>query len=285
MAQDSEQREEYLQKKREVSQLRAQLTSVNLEKEKVYRELRSGGQQIHTLLENTNKLKLERDQLTTQVRLLKEEREKLNEAVKEKAQEKQEVLDRKKSLQKDSEHRESSGRLKAEIARLEMKIQTEVMPFDKEQQLTKHIKELKARLKQAEQLKEVWKEADAASAGFSDTRQKANDIHRQIQEIAQQSQEKHEQINKLYDQIKQLRQQEKPARQKYLELKGQQEQLKKNFDGLILRVNELAKLFHEEDEKSFRAKAREKSAEVQEKLKAGKKLRMEDILAFQAGKE
>ncbi len=285
MAQDPEQREEYLQKKKEVSELRAQLTSINIEKEKSYQELRSGGQQIRAIMGNINKLKQERDQLTTQVRSLKEEREKLNEAVKEKAHDKQEILVQKKDVLKDTERKENPGRLKAEIARLEMKIQTEVMPFTKEQQLTKHIKELKAKIKQAEQRGEAWKEVHTASADFSEARKKANDIHRQIQEIAQQSQEKHQQMNTFYGQLKQLRQQEKPAKQKYLELKSKLDEGKKKFDELVARVNELAKLFHDDNEKSFKAKAREKSAEVQEKLKSGKKLRMEDILAFQAGKE
>lgn len=280
-----EPKEEYLQKKKEVSQLRAQLTSLNIEKEKVYRELHSGGQQIRSIMGQINQIKQERDQLTSQVKALKEEREKLNEVVKEKAQEKQEVLDKKKELLQGVERKESPGRLKTEIARLEVKIQTEVMPFEKEQQLTKHIKELKAKVKQAEQQKEAWKEVTAASADFSESRKKANQIHQQIQEFAEKSQGKHEQMNTFYDQIKKLRQQEKPTKQKYLELKAQLDQLKKNFDESVAGVNERAKLFQEENEKSFRVKAREKSAEVQEKLMKGKKLKMEDILAFQAGKE
>lgn len=282
---EPEQREEYLQKKKEVSQLRVQLVSLHTEKEKRYQELHSGGQQIRSLLGQINKIKQERDQLTTQVKTLKEEREKLNEVVKEKAHGKQEVLDKKKELLQEKEVKDNPHRLQAEIARLEMKIQTEVMPFEKEQQLTKHIKELKIRLKQVVQIKEVWKEINTAAADFSEARKKANDFHQQIQTVAQQSQEKHEQMNKLYDQLKQLRQQEKPAKQKYLELKAQLDPGKKKFDELVARVNELAKLFHEDDEKSFKAKAREKSVEVQEKLRSGKKLSMEDILAFQAGKE
>jgi len=285
MAQDMEQKEEYLQKKKEVSDLRAQLTSINIEKEKVYQELRSGGQQIRAVMGNINKLKQERDQLTTQVKALKEEREKLNEVVKEKSHDKQEILDKKKGLLKEPERKENPGKLKAEIAHLEMKIQTEVMPFNKEQQLTKYIKELKAKIKQTEQLGEAWKEVHNASTDFSQARKNANDIHQQIQTLAQQSQEKHQQMNTFYDQIKQLRQKEKPAKQKYVELKSQLDEGKKKFDELVASVNEMAKMFHEDDEKSFKAKAREKSVEVQEKLKSGKKLRMEDILAFQASKE
>lgn len=282
---ESKQKEEYLQKKKEVAQLRTQLTSLHTGKEKAYQGLRSFGSQIRGIMGNITTLKQERDELTTQVKMLKEEREKLNEVVKEKAHEKQDVLDKKKELLQNTERAESPGRLKAEIARLEMKIQTDVMPFDKEQQLTKHIKELKVRMKQAEQRNEVWKEVSAVSTDFSESRQKANEIHQQIQEVAEKSQGKHEQMNKLYEQLKQFRQQEKPAKQKYMELKNQWEQLKKNFDEMVARANELAKLFQEEDQKSFKAKARERSAEVQEKLMQGKKLKIEDILAFQAGRE
>lgn len=284
MTQDLE-REEYVQKKKDVSMLRTQLISLNTDKEKVFQELRSLGQQTKPLMGQINKIKQERDELTTKVKTLKEEREKLNETVKEKAHEKQEVMDKQKGLVRDSPSTENPGRIKAEIARLEMKIQTEVIPFEKEQQFTKHIKELKLKLKQLEQLGLAWREASTASAGFSHARQKANDMHQEIQVVAQQSQEKHQQMNGLYDQIKKLRQQEKPLKQKYGELKAQWEGLKKTFDETVARANELAKLFHEEEETSFKAKAREKSALVQEKLKSGKKLRMEDILAFQASKE
>ena len=44
-------------------------------------------------------------------------------------------------------------------------------------------------------------------------------------------------------------------------------------------------LLNEESERNFKQRAREKTAEVQEKIKKGKKLRTEDILAFQALRE
>ena len=54
---------------------------------------------------------------------------------------------------------------------------------------------------------------------------------------------------------------------------------------IVLRVNELAKLFGEEEQKSMKRQVREKTAEVHEKIKKKQKLSMDDILAFQASSE
>ena len=68
-------------------------------------------------------------------------------------------------------------------------------------------------------------------------------------------------------------------------MKVEYETSKKGVDKLQARVTVLSRLFKDEEEKSFKTKVKEKNAEVQDKLKKGKKLSTEDILAFQATKE
>ena len=63
------------------------------------------------------------------------------------------------------------------------------------------------------------------------------------------------------------------------------DEVKKEVDELQARVTVLSKLFKDEEEKSFKTKVKEKTAEVREKMKKGKKLSTEDILAFQATKD
>ena len=69
------------------------------------------------------------------------------------------------------------------------------------------------------------------------------------------------------------------------ELYGKIEQTKKELDSLQARIKELGGILQEEEEKSFQQIAREKTEEVKEKMKKGKKLSTEDILAFQAMKD
>ena len=85
--------------------------------------------------------------------------------------------------------------------------------------------------------------------------------------------------------LKELREQEKPLLDKYQQSKSEMDQLRKELEEKLTRVNELAKLLHEEEEKDYNSKVRERTAEVKEKLRKGKKLTTEDILAFQAMKE
>jgi len=282
----SELKKEFLQKKQEVFLLRNQLSSLRGEKEKVFQEMRSFQSKIISNSEKIKKLKGERDALTAEVRALKGERDKLNEVVKEKATLLKEV-DKKKIEPRGEkrEREESPGYLRSQIARLETKIETEVMAYSKEQQIRKMLKELRSKYKEVEGQVEVLKEHNSAAADFSQVRREAQESHHGVQEKAQQSQEKHEQIQKLFEEVKGLRDQERPLAEKNMQLRVQFEQLKKTFQETQERVKELAKVFHEEEEKSYSVRVREKTAEVQEKLKRGKKLSTEDILAFQAMRE
>ena len=182
----SEQRKEFYEKRKELSQLKNQLHSLHTEKETIFQELKNIHSQIRGRNDRVKKLREERDQQTSQVKSLKEERDKLNQAVKEKAGERKEVEHKKEELlHKLDDIKEDPRRIKAQITALEKKIETEVMPFDKEQQLTKRIKGLKVIYKKMEELGTVWKEINSASADFSETRKLANEHHHNIQQLAQ----------------------------------------------------------------------------------------------------
>lgn len=280
-----ESRGEFQQKKKEIFTIRPKLNSLSTAKEDSFRELRSVRDKIKFRASKIQSLKKERDALTKQVKEFKQEREKFNTEVKEKAEERKEVSQKKKELLDKMNVHEDPAKIKRMIRQLETKIETEVMPFTKEQQLQKKIKELKVQLKELEKLGDVWKEINTASSSLSEVRQKAEESHHNVQTLAKQSQEKHEEINHLYEELKQLRAQEQPLVEKYLKEKKEFEELLKKFEELQARVTELGKVLHEEDERDFKSKVQEKTAEVKEKLRTRKKLSTEDILAFQASRD
>lgn len=285
-AQDAlELKKEFSLLKKEVSEWRFKLNQLHSQKEEAFHGLHGLRDKIKSRASRIKSLKQERDNLTKQVKELKGEREKFNQQVKERAEEKREVSQKQKELFDKMEVREDPRKLRQLIERMETKIVTEVMPFTKEQQLNKKIKELKVQLKEMEKLGDVWKEMNTASADFSEVRRKAEESHHGVQTLAQQSQERHEEINKLFTELKELREQEMPLLEKYQRSKSEMDQLRKELEEKLTRVNELAKLLHEEEEKDYNTKVREKTTEVQEKLKKRQKLRTEDILAFQAMKE
>ncbi len=278
-------REEFNAKKQEVTRLRSELNVIHTEKENFYKQLKSLRDKLKQYNAQIKTIKEERDQLTSEVKALKEEREQFNAIVHEKSSARKEVEEKKKQVIEHLEVKDNPGRLRSEISRLEHRIETEVMPFSKEKELTKYIKELRVRLKELEKLGDVWKEVNTVTADFAEHRRKAQDVHQKVQEKAQRSQEKHEQVMGLFEKIKQIREEEKPIVQQYTERKSKFEQARKQLEDLLIRVNELAKVFHGEEEQGFQARIKERTEQVTEKLRKKKKLSTEDILAFQASKE
>ncbi|MBI4983090.1 hypothetical protein HZC32_00395 [Candidatus Woesearchaeota archaeon] len=278
-------RKEFQQEKKEVATLHPQLNQLNSGKESIFRELRSLRDKIKFRASKIQMLKKERDELTKKVKELKGEREKLNQEVKDRAGERRGISQKKKELLDQLHIKDDPVKIKLMIEKLESKIETEVMPFTKEQQLQKKIKELKAQFKELEKLGETWKDISSASASFFEIKQKAEEFHYNVQTLAKQSQGKHEEINRLYEELKTFRSQEQLLAEKYLQLKVKFEQIKKELEEKLARLNKISKVLREEEENDFNFKVREKTAEVREKLKNRKKLSTEDILAFQASRE
>lgn len=278
-------RKEYQAKKQEMSMLRSTLNSLNTEKEEAFRGLKAFRDKISAHTARIQELKSQRDSLTGEVKGLKEERDKLNSVVKEKAQGQRLIVQQKNEPQK-SKFSESSKKshyqLKKEIAYLERKLETEVMPFPKEQELNKKVKVLKVELKEALLIYEAAKEARASRVDFLESRKTAQEVHERVQEVAQKSQDVHVAINSLYDEIKKGREEEKSITEKYLKLKEEYLQMKKKQEELSKQLDAFSAQLKTHDATNFRSKIREKTAEVQEKIKKGKKLSTEDILAFQA---
>ncbi len=278
-------RKEFSRKKQESVSIRAQLQALSTEKEPLFRQLKILRDKIQVKITQIAELKRERDQRTSQVKQVKQEREKLNLLMKEKAGEKKKVEEKKQVLLEKAVVPQNPHRLKVQIEQLERKIETEVMPFEQEKRIRKQIKELQVLYKQAELVGGMWREVKAVTSDFVQSRHLAQDSHHKVQDLAQQSQQKHEEMNKVYEDVKLLRAEEKPLLEKYQQLRKQQEELKKTLLAVQARVAELSKVFQEDEGTDFRSKVREKKAAVQDKLKKGKKLSMDDILAFQASNE
>ena len=145
-------RKEFHEKKKELSKIRTSLISCNKEKEEAYQQLRTTKEKIRSRTARIKELKKERDDLTKEVKQVKESRDKENQTMKEKSTARKEVDKKKKELMDKLKIKEDPAKLKVEIDKLEQKIETEVMPFTKEQQIRKKIKELKTAYKKVEKV-------------------------------------------------------------------------------------------------------------------------------------
>lgn len=285
------QRQEFEQKKKELFTRRSQLQEYYKQKEVAYQELNSLREKIHQKVNQLRSFKDERNNFTKKVKELKKEREQLHQVVKEKAAEKQQVVDKSKNLvgtagvSRVTSRPENPYYLKDAIRRLESKLETEIMPFDKEKEIRKKIKEMQVHFAQLKSAETARREINTASADFSETRKKAQDVHETIQKLAQKSQGRHEELTKIAEEVKKMRQEEQVLADKHMQLKVEYQKAREELKQISARSEELAKLFHEDTEKSFKAKAYQRTEEVKEKIRTHKKLSMDDILAFQALKE
>ncbi|MDP3699005.1 MAG: hypothetical protein Q8R47_05450 [Nanoarchaeota archaeon] len=282
---DAELREELKEKRKEFSALRSKLRSIHEQKEAQYQQLQTLKNSAKSGLMQIQSLKGERDQLTQKVKELKQQRDTFNVLTKEKSDLSTEAQQQKKALADKFDAKGNPAGIKFLISKLERRLETEVMPFPREEKLRKQVKELQAQQKKMTELEAAWKRSHNASFAAAEVRRKAEQLHREVQGTAGISQEKHQQVNSLYEQLKQLRGQEKPIAVKYLELKDEAGQIKKKMQELQSRLQELSRQSNDKEEKSLKEQIKEKTAQVSEKIKKKEKLKIDDILAFQASDE
>lgn len=281
--------ETFLEKKKAVQQLREALASLHAEKENAFQALSALREQLRQQAVQITTLRQERNALTDEVKSLKAVREKLHKTVREKSTEKDDVEKQWKKLHEDLSKASRPERIAEAIAAIEKKIETEVMPFSQEQQLTKKTKELRQQLRKVQELSVAEQRKNTVTADFAEKRRDAHTYHRQVQDRAQQSQGKHGQMLAQLQQLQQLRADEQSLAEKHLALKVHYHEERKKLGAAFDELRALERLFEKntalrrQKERAYQEEQLEKKQEeVEEKLKKRQKLTMEDILAFQA---
>lgn len=271
----------------EINSLNEDLNKKNNEKESWFRKKdnlsKDIGEKIASIKENKNK----RNFLTKKVKELKGKRSKLNEDIKKKISELVKLKNETKDLTKRSKIK-APQRIKGEIDNIEVKLETEAMPFEKEKALSKKLKQFKKLLEEAsviinniDKIKKFNSEMDAI-------KKNSNETHNEIQKLARQSQGLHENIIKNSKEIDELKVKEVEALKNFVDSK-------KNFNAINDKLedklsdmgkikNKINKFRLKEDEKRRLKESmliKSKELEIEEKIKEGKKLTTEDFLAFQ----
>lgn len=297
--QSQEVKDEYKNLSEEYSLLKGKLDILFKDKEQAYRTLKSCTDKIISRTQKINEIKSERDAFTKEVKVLKKKRTELHKTVKDKSVQHQKSQDQNiteskpKSYQKPSYGRKNSREdrpktpsfLKKQIEIIETKIETEVMPFTKEQQLKKQIKEIKRELLQLKEASQATVNLAQSSKELQGVKSDAQSIHKEVQEAAQKSQEKHENLTTLVKEIRELRSEKKKTSTVYGTKKKEYEEIKKQLDVIAQKKKDMSKEMGMNKKQSFASKVKEKTREVEEKIKLGKKLSTEDLLAMQASDE
>ncbi len=274
--------------KKEVSELRRQLADLGRQKEEAFKKKNGFSQQIRALITDIKDSRSTRDQFTRQVADSKERRGHLNDELRQKIEEAKKLNKEREDIVKKHKIQGDPAQLKAEIERLERRIETEGLSFDKEQKVMKEIKEKKRLYDGAKKISTVFDRLHALNKEIEHLRQKSDEAHRKIQEKASASQEHHNELIDASKEINALRAQEKEALATCTALK---QQFKEKNDQFKQKIAELDKLrgqlegVREEHRMVTRRQQeitlREKQRMVEDKMKRGGKLTTEDLLVMQ----
>ena len=273
--------------KNQIISLRKDLNRINSEKESWFSKKEEYSRNIREKISVIKKSREKRDSLTKKVKELKEKRNALSEEIGKKISEFKKLNDEKKKMLSKLKVMDPY-RLKSDIERLELKLETEVMPFEKEKQLSKKIKELKKSLNESSDYMEIMAKSASLNREINESRKDANNAHNEIQEFARESQILHEDVIKNSKEADGLKAKEEEAFNNFINSKakftGINNQLKENL-GKMSGIREKINKFNlEEDEKRKLSEAmliKNKEQEIEEKFKAGKKLTTDDFLMFQ----
>lgn len=272
----------------EVSKLRNMLNELDREKESWFKKKEEFSKKIKDSIQKVKENKAKRDSLTQEVKELKPKRNSINEVVSSKLKELDILKKEKISIAKSLNIKEPYSKIKQQIEKLEFKLETEPMPFDKEQFLMKRIKELKRLHDAASVLYESNKKMKNASDEIKKMRNEANEAHKLVQEKAKQSQMLHEEILKISAEIDRMKVEEEDAFKKFSEYKKQfteaNNNLKERLKGMSEVKSQLDKIHFDRKEKRRQEEEsflKSKEEEVNQKIKRGEKLTTEDLLVFQ----
>lgn len=271
----------------DINSLRNELNNSSSNKELWYRKKEELFSAIGKKIEAIKESRKKKDDLTKEVKGLKEKRNSFNEEAKKKIEEIVKLNDESKNLTKKSKIKDPF-QLKKDIDALESKLETEVMSFEKEKELSKKLRALKKSFEDASALIVIINNIKKLNSELGAARKSNNGLHNQIQKLAGESQEIHESILKGSKEIDELKIKEEEAFKNFVESKKRFNNANKSLKEKLGEMGDIreaiAKHKLEEDEKRKLKEVtfiKSKEQEIEEKIKTGKKLTNEDFLVFQ----
>ena len=274
--------------KAELSKLKNALNGLNAEKESWFGKKEEFSIKIRESIQKIKEIKAKRDSLTKEVKELKLKRDAINTELLSRLDELYKSKAQKAGIAKSLGIKEPPSKIRDSIEKLEFRIETEAMSFEKEKELMKKINGLRKLYTNASILSEINKKIIESFEEISNMRKEKSQIHKLVQEKAKESQMLHEQILAISAGIEKM--------------KADEGQAFGNFSGLKAKFNETNSLFREKlnemngirdslDKISSERKNKKiawqesflksKEDEVNEKIKRGEKLTTEDLLVFQ----
>jgi uncharacterized coiled-coil DUF342 family protein len=274
-----------------IKALKHKLKELHDQKEKAFQQRSTLSREISQHISRLKQHRKERDTLTDEVKQLKGNRSGLSGIIKGKIDEAKQLNTEKRKATTKTKIRDNPSHLKMLMDKLETRIETEGLSFEKEKEIMKEMKELKKRYDAARAASSIWDTSHQLSKDIDTLKHQADDFHRQLQQKANASQEKHELLMEESKKVDELKKKADAFGKEVDAKKAEMKALGAELDALVAQERELyGKISAERKEKEAataheRAKKfSDKLAEVKEKMKRGGKLTTEDIIILQGEK-
>jgi len=271
----------------EIIPLRNELNSLNKDKESWFDKKEYISKNIRDKIRIIKENKIKRDSLTKKVKELKQKRNALNPEISEKISISNKLNNEKKALVSKSKAKEPI-KLKGEIEQIEVKLETEVMSFENEKKLYKKLKLLKKELAESNEILSILNRVKKLNSGINSSKKIRENVHEEIQKTAKSSQELHENIIAISKEIDEIKIKEEDLFKKFIDSKKRFNDINANLKEKLSQVSSIRekinKFVLEEKEKRKLEESiliKNKQDEVEEKIKSGKKITTDDLLAFQ----
>jgi uncharacterized coiled-coil DUF342 family protein len=278
---------EYNSVKTEVRDLRNKINFLDRKKEELFREKRKISSDIHSRIRVAKDSKDKRNNLTEAVKNTKHSKEEieakiivLDEEVKKLREEKSKVL------QKSGV--EDPMMLKKNIKKLEFKIETEGLTFEKEKEMMKVLSKMKKQYENTKSISDIENKLGSKFRELRDLRTMIDMTKKIVQVSAKESQKHHVELIESSKEIDELKKKEDDFEGNANKFKAEISELNQELDKKFELMNSLKQKLtdnnvrlKEDQEKSNHEILKQKDEQVQEKIKTGKKLTTEDLLILQ----
>ena len=277
--------------KADLTSLRSNYQNCFQDKENFNSQRKEVTTKIRSLIDEVKSRKQSRTSLNNDVHELKKKRDILHSKIKEIIEEVKKLSqlksDKLKSTKKDEG--KDPHQIKMEIERLETKFETEALPFNKEKEINKKIKDLKKDLEKLKETGNTFEQYNVKNKELRDIKREAQKVHEEIQKKAKESEKHHQDIVSISKKVDELKIQEEDYAQKFKAKKKEcisfEKELKSALGQAALnKAKEQAekKKKEEHKEKKKKENVAKKVELVKQKLKRGEKLNTEDLIILQS---
>ena len=269
----------------DISRLKRELCALTSKKRSLYGQLDVLRVVFRPVINKIKELKSKRDEHTASVKELKTKRQAASSVAKTAISDLKQLRTEKDKKSQKLGVRRPAAAIISEIKKLDFKIETEVIPFEKEQRLTKIIKEKKVELEKAKQLIGVMSKLKSSSHKLESSKSRSDEAHQELQLHASVSQKLHEDMLSHAKTADHIKAKMKPLFREKSEITQKYSALKTELDKKLAELDSvseaLGKIKADEDRQKQlveekRIQATEK--ELTDKMKSGKKLTMDDLI-------